>query len=164
MQLSDGAVVPGNAGIAGPERQDRIARYHAPYHGAIAAWIDAGLTAGAVPAIVSIHSFTPAWRGHARPWHVGILWDRDRRMAGPMIAALRRMNDIVVGDNEPYSGALDGDTLNTHATARGLPHVLIEIRQDLIAAKSGVDEWALRLARVIEPIMKDPSIRAVRHY
>ena len=68
------------------------------------------------------------------------------------------MGDLVVGDNEPYSGALEGDTLNIHGTRRGLAHVLIEIRQDLIAQQSGVDEWVARLARVLEPVMKDPAL------
>jgi predicted N-formylglutamate amidohydrolase len=158
MKLSDGAVVPGNAAIDAAERGNRIARYHQPYHRAITAGLDAMLAAGIVPVIISIHSFTPVWRGWPRPWHVGLLWDRDARLVRPMIAALRAEPGLVVGDNEPYSGSLEGDTLSIHGTARGIPHVLIEVRQDLIAEKSGVDEWARRLANVIEPIMYDPSI------
>jgi predicted N-formylglutamate amidohydrolase len=100
-----------------------------------------------------MHSFTPVWRGWERPWHVGILWDRDEAVARAMIEGFARQGDLVVGDNEPYHGALEGDTLNAHGTRAGLPHALIEIRQDLIAAKSGVDEWVERVAKVIEPIM-----------
>ena len=74
-----------------------------------------------------------------------------------MIAGFRRQKRIVVGDNEPYSGSLAGDTMNMHGTDRGLAHALIEIRQDLIAGKSGVDEWTERVALVIEATMKDPS-------
>ena len=81
-----------------------------------------------------------------------------------MRAGLAAMGGIVVGDNEPYSGALEGDTMSVHATARGLAHVLIEIRQDLIGQKSGVDEWAGRLARVIEPIMNDPAIHRIERH
>lgn len=158
MKLSDGAAVPGNARIDEAERAHRIETYYAPYHAAIAAAIDAMLARGAVPVIVSVHSFTPAWKGKERPWHVGILWDRDERLVKPVLAGLRAMPGIAVGDNEPYSGSLAGDTLNTHATARGLPHLLIEIRQDLVQSKSGVDEWTDRLAQVLEPIMKNSQI------
>lgn len=164
MKLSDGAVVPGNANIDDAERRCRIDNFHAPYHGAIRHMIDAALAVGVVPALISIHSFTPSWKNKRRPWHAGILWDRDRRLAAPMLAGLAAMGGIVVGDNEPYSGALEGDTMSVHATARGLAHVLIEIRQDLIGQKSGVDEWAGRLARVIEPIMNDPAIHRIEHH
>ena len=153
MRLSDGAVVPGNAAVDDAERQRRIARFHQPYHGAVAAAITDVLARGLTPFIVSLHSFTPAWKGTPRPWHVGILWDRDEVVARAMIAGFERQGDLVVGDNEPYHGALEGDTMYTHATAHGLPHALIEIRQDLIATKSGVDEWVERVAQVIEPIM-----------
>jgi predicted N-formylglutamate amidohydrolase len=153
MRLSDGAVVPGNRGVDADERALRIARFHQPYHHAIAAAVAETKAQGHVPFLVSIHSFTPVWRGWQRPWHVGILWDRDEQVARAMIRGFLAQGDLVVGDNEPYHGALEGDTLNTHGTEAGLPHALIEVRQDLIAAKTGVDEWVERVAKVIEPIM-----------
>jgi predicted N-formylglutamate amidohydrolase len=153
MRLSDGAVVPGNRGVDAAERARRIARFHRPYHEAIAAAVAGVRARGHLPFLVSIHSFTPVWRGWQRPWHVGILWDRDEEVARAMIRGFLSQGDLVVGDNEPYHGALEGDTLNTHGTKAGLPHALIEVRQDLIAAKSGVDEWVERVAKVIEPIM-----------
>jgi predicted N-formylglutamate amidohydrolase len=155
MRLSDGAVVPGNRLVDAAERQRRIERFHRPYHNAISGEIGRVRAEGLTPFLVSIHSFTPAWKGRARPWHVGILWDRDEAIARALIAGFEAQGDLVVGDNEPYHGALEGDTLNTHGTAAGLPHALIEIRQDLIAAKSGVDEWVERVAIVVEPIMKE---------
>ncbi|MCA3562032.1 MAG: N-formylglutamate amidohydrolase [Aestuariivirga sp.] len=155
MRISDGAAVPGNREVDEAERQRRIARFHTPYHRAIAGTIRAAQARGLTPLIVSIHSFTPLWRGSPRPWHVSILWDRDEATARAMIAGFAAQRDLVVGDNEPYHGALEGDTLNTHGTLPGLPHALIEIRQDLIAAKTGVDEWVERLARVIDPIMNN---------
>lgn len=158
MKLSDGAVVPGNRTIDRIERQHRIDTYHAPYHGAISAAIDAMLADGLIPLIVSLHSFTPVWKGWPRPWHVGILWDRDEVTARAMMAGFAAQGDLVVGDNEPYHGALEGDTMDTHGNGRNLPHGLIEIRQDLIAAKSGVDEWVERVARVVEPIMNGSSL------
>jgi predicted N-formylglutamate amidohydrolase len=157
MRISDGAAVPGNRDVDDAERARRIARFHTPYHDAIAAQIAALKAAGLVPFLVSIHSFTPVWRGWPRPWHVGILWDRDAEVATAMIRGFEAQGDLVVGDNEPYHGALEGDTLNTHGTKAGLPHALIEIRQDLIAAKSGVDEWVERVAQVVEPIMNGGS-------
>jgi predicted N-formylglutamate amidohydrolase len=154
MQISDGAVVPGNRGLTETERAHRIGRFHRPYHQAIAMAMRAVQARGHVPFLVSIHSFTPVWRGWPRPWQVGILWDRDGRSAHAMIDGFRAQG-LVVGDNEPYHGALEGDTLHTHGTVTGLPHALIEVRQDLIADKTGVDEWVERVARVVEPIMKD---------
>jgi len=153
MRISDGAMIPGNARIGEAERHDRIARFHQPYHRAIGGAIEALTSQGLVPFIVSIHSFTPAWKGVQRPWQVGILWDQDEAVARAMITGFERQGDLTVGDNEPYHGALEGDTIYTHGTLRGLPHALIEIRQDLIGGKTGVDEWVRRVAQVIEPIM-----------
>ncbi len=160
MRISDGAIVPGNARVDEQEREARIARYHRPYHDAVARALDAIEAQGQVPFIVSLHSFTPVWRGRPRPWHVGILWDRDQEVAQAMLRGFAAQGDLVVGDNEPYHGALEGDTLNRHGTVPGRPHVLIEIRQDLIAAKSGVDEWVERVAKVVEPTMYDLRNRA----
>ena len=157
MKLSDGAIVPGNARIDETEQQLRIDRYYLPYHRAVTAMLDAMTGRGLVPLIVSLHSFTPLWKGAPRPWHVGILWDRDERLERPMIDGFAAQEGLVVGDNEPYSGSLPGDTMNVHGTDRGIAHALIEIRQDLIAAKSGVDEWCERVARVVEAIMYGAS-------
>ncbi|MBK1867839.1 N-formylglutamate amidohydrolase [Aestuariivirga sp. YIM B02566] len=157
MRVSDGAIVPGNALVDDAERERRIARFHRPYHGAITAEIERAKALGVDPVLVSLHSFTPFWKGIARPWHVGVLWDTDRRFAGHLLAAFRAAGDLCVGDNEPYSGALVGDTLYTHGTSRDLQHGLIEIRQDLIARQSGVDEWISRLAPILEAYMKGGS-------
>ncbi|MFO0990970.1 MAG: N-formylglutamate amidohydrolase [Hyphomicrobiales bacterium] len=159
MKLSDGAVVPGNRDIDAAERQRRIERFYLPYHAAITCEIDSLISARIRPILVSIHSFTPAWKNVPRPWHAGILWDRDGRLPRLLLDGLRSDASLVVGDNEPYHGALEGDTLNTHGTKRGLAHALIEIRQDLIADQSGVDEWVDRLALILEPVMKEPGLR-----
>jgi len=153
MRISDGAAVPGNREVDEEERSRRIARFHQPYHDAISGVVAKVRAEGHLPFLVSIHSFTPVWRGWPRPWHVGILWDQDEQVARAMIRGFLAQGDLVVGDNEPYHGALEGDTLNTHGTKPGLPHALIEVRQDLIAAKTGVDEWVERVAKVVEPIM-----------
>ncbi|MCX5516397.1 N-formylglutamate amidohydrolase [Kaistia algarum] len=152
MRLSDGAVIPGNARINAAERRRRIEEFYQPYDEAIGHLVDRSLASGHVPAILSIHSFTPIWRGTPRPWHAGILWDQDPRLARALIEGLASQGDLVVGDNEPYHGALKGDTLYRHATERGLSHALLEVRQDLIADLAGVREWVDRIAAVLAPL------------
>ena len=164
MRLSDRAVIPGNLGVDAGERQRRIAEFYAPYDAAIAGEIENAMAAGVIPAIVSIHSFTPVWRGRGRPWQIGVLWDADPRLAVPLIERLRTYDDLVVGDNEPYDGALAGDALYRHATTRGLAHALIELRQDLIADESGVEAWADRLAPVLADLNRLPALHEIRHF
>jgi predicted N-formylglutamate amidohydrolase len=160
MKLSDGSIIPGNAGTSEAEVANRIARFHAPYHAAIAGDIDALRAKGAVPALVSVHSFTPAWKGVRRPWEIGVLWDRDGRLARPLIAECARAG-FAVGDNEPYSGELENDCLYRHGTMRGLPHVLIEIRQDLIADPATARAFAARLAPLLERALAAAEPRAL---
>jgi predicted N-formylglutamate amidohydrolase len=151
MKLSDGQIVPGNARADAAEFAKRIAMVHAPYHDAIGAQIARGRAQGLTPVLVSIHSFTPSWKGRPRPWEVAILYaPRDRRLADSMLAELRASPGLCVGDNEPYSGALENDTLSRHGLDQGLPHVLIEVRQDLISDAEGV----ARLAALIVPCLK----------
>jgi predicted N-formylglutamate amidohydrolase len=164
MRLSDGAIVPGNAAVDANEQASRIARFHAPYHAAIDAALDRAIASGRVPAIISTHSFTPVWRGNRRPWHTGILWDKDPRLAVPLIEALRVDPEIVVGDNEPYAGALLNDTMHRHGTVRGLAHALVEIRQDMIGEEVGAAAWAERLAAILADLNRDTGIHVVRHY
>lgn len=164
MRLSDGAIVPGNARIGADEIARRRDLYWRPYREAIGAALDAALATGAAPAILSIHTFTPCWKGTPRPWQAGLLWDMDGRIARPLIAALRAERGLAIGDNEPYDGALEGDTMHELGTARGLPHALIEIRQDLVADEAGQAEWAGRLARLLAPILADPGLRRVRRF
>ncbi len=158
MRLSDGAVVPGNAYITEEEREHRKTAYYDPYHNAVSQTLDRMTAAGKTPVLLSIHSFTPNWRGTDRPWHVGILWDRDDRFPRPLISALEAEGDLVVGDNEPYTGELEEDTLNKHGTQRGFAHALVEVRQDLIADAAGQEDWANRFARILPPILADESL------
>ena len=165
MRLSDGAVVPGNAAVDAAERSRRLETYWRPYDRAVAdAIASLASRADAPPVILSVHSFTHAWRGVPRPWHVGLLRDADTRVSDRLIGALRAQGDLVVGDNEPYDGALGGDMMNRQAHVRGLPHALIEIRQDLIAAEDGQREWAERLAPALDALERDPAIHAVRYH
>ena len=121
------------------------------------------IATGEPPALISIHSFTPVMRSLARPWKIGVLWDRDGRVPQPLIEALIAEPDLgadEVGDNEPYDGALAGDTIDAIATSRGLANALIEIRQDLIAERRNAIAWAERIARVLRPIIADRRSRA----
>lgn len=164
MRLSDGAVVPGNAAIGEDEIARRIARFYDPYDHAIRDLLAHFAARGITPGIVSIHSFTPVMKGIARPWHVGVLWDTDPRLAKPLLAALDAEPDLVVGDNEPYDGALSGDTIDRHATIAGLANVLVEVRQDLIAREDDAKAWGFRIAHLLQPLLADPTWKTVKHY
>jgi predicted N-formylglutamate amidohydrolase len=169
MRVSDGAIVPGNARIDAAEVERRRQLYWQPYRDRIDAVLDRMLATGTVPAIVSMHSFTPVMKGKARPWHVGLLWDSDARLARPLIEALAAEPDLQppherIGDNEPYDGALPGDTMDTHATRRGLANVLIEVRQDLIATPAQAEAWGERLARLLAPILQRPDVHRISHH
>ena len=155
MRLSDGAIIPGNARLHDSDIKERITRFYRPYDEAIASAVQTGMQQGCPPAIISVHSFTPFWKGALRPWHVGLLWDRDTTLVEPLFKALRTDIGLVVGDNEPYAGWLEGDTIDRHATCHGLPNVLIELRQDLIGTQAEAEAWADRLADAFGPILAD---------
>ncbi len=164
-QLYDGTVVPGNYPMAPEERERRLDGFYRPYHDAVGAMIaSVAQASGKAPFIFSVHSFTPAMQGIARPWHVGILWDLDDRVARPLIDMLAPDRNLVVGDNEPYDGALRGDTMFKHAIVNGFPHALIEIRQDLIADQKGAIAWAERLAPIVDAIDRRPDIHQVKMF
>lgn len=143
---SDGHAVPGNA-LDDDAREARLARFFRPYHAHIAATIAAQRPA----MILSLHSFTPSLESHpdrARPWHVGVLYNADDRLAGAAIAALEA-DGLTIGDQQPYSGRLLNATMNRHAEANGIPYVGIEMRQDLVADAAGQAMFAGYLSRMI---------------
>lgn len=164
MRLSDGDVVPGNATVDAAERKRRLERFYRPYHAALARTIDAMIATGQVPAILSVHSYTPVWKGERRPWHAGLLWDRDPRFSRALLDALRTEHGLRVGDNEPYSGALKNDTMYRHGSGRGLAHALLEVRNDLIETPAGVLEWADRLEPLLREILEDQTLHEIRRY
>lgn len=146
MRIYDGTVIPANRHAGAAEREMRLDRLYRPYHAAYAA------LAAARPdrAICAIHSFTRQLRGRPRrPWSVGVLYShRDERL-GPALIRECRAAGWVTGDNQPYSGHLQGDSIDRHALAHGRPNVLIEIRNDLIEDAAGQELWAERLAGVL---------------
>ncbi|PYE83894.1 N-formylglutamate amidohydrolase [Pseudoroseicyclus aestuarii] len=156
MKIYDGSIVPGNRHAGPEERARRLERLHRPYHDAYEA------LAAARPdrAICAVHSFTPQLRGRPpRPWQVAVLHShRDSRLALPLLARLRAEPDLTVGDNEPYTGHLDGDSIDSHALRSGRPNVLLEVRNDLIETEAGQRAWAARLAPVLEGALADAGI------
>ena len=159
MKISDGAIIPGNHPISAEEWNHRIETFHRPYHDAVSRTIAAVAAAsGKAPLVLSLHSYTPAWRGIARPWHAAVLWDSDHRVVEPLLRHLRAPGDILVGDNEPYDGALKGDTMYRHCMMTGTPHALLEVRQDLIGEEAGIAAWADRLAPVFDRLNADPAL------
>lgn len=162
MKLSDGRIIPGNRNADGAEVEKRLELYYRPYHAATAEEIGRLREDGVVPTIISMHSFTPVWKGFKRPWHVGVLWDKDGRLARPLMAALARAG-FTVGDNEPYKGELENDCMYVHGTGNGLPHVLIEIRQDLIATPQAAAAFARQLKPIIDEALAQMGPPAIRY-
>lgn len=158
-QESDRIPIPGNRGLSPEARAARAEALFRPYHAAVAAAIDAKLGAGQKPAILSLHSFTPVMNDFQRPWHFGILWNKDPRFPVPLMAKLAELPDVCVGDNEPYSGRDEhGYSVINHGERRGLPHALIEIRQDLISDATGVALRAGQLLTVLPGILADSAL------
>lgn len=143
MRLYDGTLIPANRHADDTELEHRMALCHRPYHRELARLV----ALKDRPVLVSVHSFTPQLRGRPpRPWQIGILSNDDRRLSDPLLAGLAEDTGITTGDNVPYTGYLQGDTMDQHALQNGLLHTLIELRQDLIATAEGQLEWAERLA------------------
>jgi len=156
--VSDGIPVPGNHELTSQAREARANLFYWPYHHAIRDQLCALEAVAAAPAVISIHSFTPAMNGVERPWHVGALYDKDDRVAQAFMAAMAQESGVVVGDNEPYSGKDAADfTLDHHAEAEGLPHLAIEVRQDLIETQAGVEHWAALLVNALQ-VLDDPGL------
>ena len=156
---SDGVAVPGNARVDAAEAGRRAERYFWPYHRATDAAIEARLARGAVPGLIALHSFTPEMDGIARPWHIGILWDSDTRLARRLIGILGAEDGIVVGENQPYSGREDaGFSMHHHCGRRGIPNVLIEVRQDLIDSAAEVERWAAVLDGALRRVLAETGL------
>lgn len=151
--------IPGNQRLSHAERQSRADALYWPYHHAVRDGLRGLESIAPAPALIAVHSFTPRLFGQIRPWHIGILWDKDPRMPVRLIQELRALPGVVVGDNEPYSGKSAFDfTIDHHGEAEGLPHVSIELRQDLIDTDEGADQWAAVLAEALAPILEDETL------
>ncbi|SCX24450.1 N-formylglutamate deformylase [Agrobacterium sp. DSM 25558] len=165
MKISDGAIIAGNHPITDEEWDLRLNSYHRPYHQAIGSVLDkVAAQSGKAPLVLSLHSYTPFWKETARPWHAAVLWDTDHRAVLPLLDGLRAAGDILVGDNEPYDGALKGDTMYRHCMVPGIPHALLEVRQDLIADEAGITSWSERLAPIFAAMNDDPALHDYQQF
>jgi predicted N-formylglutamate amidohydrolase len=151
VTISEHTEIPGNKHMNGLKRERRVVEIFAPYHARIAAELDRRRRETLPTALIAIHSFTPVYKSVARPWHAGLLFNRDARLSRLIMEALRREGGLAIGENEPYAVSDESDyTIPVHAERRGLPYAEIEIRQDLIADAGGQAEWARRLAETLD--------------
>ncbi len=158
-RISDGIAIPGNLDIGEQERQQRIQSFFNPYHGAISQRLDVFEERGVVPAFLSIHTCTPVFDNVVRHCQIGVMWDSDPRIPLPLMAKLKEVPDLKVGDNEPYSGRHPDDyTIDFHAERTGLPNVGIEVRQDLVSTPEGVARWGDVLSEAFKAVLDDTSI------
>jgi len=159
VKESDGTLVPGNAELSPEDIRARTDACFWPYHRRIGSGLAGFALRGKRPAVIAIHSYTPVLGGVARPWHIGVLWGEDGRIATPLIAALGAEKSLVVGDNEPYSGRLHyGYSMEVHAGETGLPHVLVEMREDLVATAEDQQRTASILVAALAPILADSEL------
>jgi len=148
--LSEDTGIPGNVGIDAAERDRRAKVMFSPFHDRVAAHLDRRVAEGRPTRIVTIHSFTPVFLGVARPWHAGVLHEHAAGLAEAILSGLRADAALNVAANVPYVISRDADyAVPIHGDDRGIPAVLIEIRQDLLANRAGIEEWADRLAAAL---------------
>ncbi len=161
-EISDGIVIPGNQALDEEQKDWRIGNFFRPYHDAISARLDAFAQADITPALLSIHTCTPVFGNVERPWQIGVMWDKDPRIAAPLLANLNRSGDLCIGDNQPYSGRHPHDyTIDFHAEGRGLAHVGIEVRQDLLPDAAAARHWAGALADALRDCLADADVYRV---
>jgi predicted N-formylglutamate amidohydrolase len=162
LEYGDGIIVPGNRNLHQADKDLRASALYWPYHCAIDEQVQRLRKAGPPPAFISIHSFTPVLNGESREWQMGVLWDKDEKLRNVFLEGLRGAG-YKVGDNEPYSGKAPQDfTIDHHAEEINLPHIGIEIRQDLIDDDAGVAEIAKVMHRIIASIPEQLGIEGQR--
>jgi predicted N-formylglutamate amidohydrolase len=164
VATSDDIAVPGNRTLSEAARQERLETLFWPYHRAVGNLQAKIWRLGAPPILLAVHSFTPRLGGEDRRWHAGVLWNRDPRLARALIEGLSAPGDLVVGDNQPYSGRELAYTLDVHAGAAGLAHAAIEIRQDLVLDSAGTRAWAERLAGALRPLIGRADLHRVERF
>ena len=152
MKISDDKIIEGNKNIhnfnESVEKNKRIENYYNTYHDKVSGLIKQKIDNQKYPAIISIHSFTPFWKNKKRDIDIGILWDNDERLPDIFFKYFKENRpDLIIGDNQPYTGRLKNDTIYKHATVNGLSNILIEIRQDLITKKSDQKHFAEILSK-----------------
>lgn len=151
VAVSDGTRIPGNEQVSSLQALARQREVFQPYHDRLRAELDLREAQRRPTILIALHSFTPVFGGHRRPWDVGVLYNRDQRLAASLLAVLRLDHALVIGDNYPYYVSDTTDYgIPVHGEERGLLHVGIELRQDLIADAAGQEAWAARLAKALQ--------------
>ncbi len=148
----DGTRVPANEGLGDADVRQRVEEIFWPYHEAIASLLKRRAARQQTSVLVAVHSFTPrpSLAESDRPWHIGVMFNRDPRVGKALLPLLRDESDLVVGENEPYWVDDENDyTIPVHGEGNGIPHVELEIRQDLLDTPAGQRAWAERLARLL---------------
>ena len=165
-EKSDTTIIPGNQKLSEEKRLARVENFFWPYHQTISKTLALLWRRGPVPALISIHSFTPSLGGNKRYWDIGVLWNRDPRLALPLLEKLKAIGNgrYYIGDNEPYSGREFGYTLDIHAGAVGLPNCAIEIRQDLIDTHDGAQYWANTFADILRELLANSNLQRVERF
>ena len=169
MKISDDKIIEGNKNIhnfnESVEKNKRIENYYNSYHDKVSKLVKQKINNEQFPAIISIHSFTPFWKNIKRNIDIGILWDNDERLPNIFFNYLKKNHqELVIGDNQPYTGRLKNDTIYKHATANGLSNILIEIRQDLITKKSGQKHFAELLSKPLLLNIDNPTLFSKKIY
>ena len=161
----DGRRIPGNQALSAANKTRRVAAIFDPYHGKIASRLDRAIARGATPVLLSIHSCAEAMNGIHRPWHIGIGWTRDTRVSEPVLAMLATDPELKVGDNQPYGLDLGLDfTVPEHAMVRGLAHLQVEFRNDLLRTEAGAERLADRFIDALSRIGDRPEWRQRQIY
>ena len=163
-EVSDGTVIPGNLNLSPQEQEARAQCFHWPYHHAIDKAFARLRRIGPEPLFFSVHSFTPSLARKDRFWDLGVLWNRDPRIAVPLIDLLRRHEGLNVGDNEPYSGEEVGYTINLHAGTAGLANAAVEIRQDHCETREELMRWAELLGDALERIVGMDNLHKIEMF
>lgn len=166
VEVSDQIAVPGNQSLTDNAKAERAAALHQPYHAAIARHIDESLAAGRTPSLIAVHTMTDRMRGgELRPQEVTVCWARDGRLALPFMASLEARQDVHVGDNDPYGLDLGEDyTVPEQAMRHGLPHLQLEVRQDLVDDEAKAERWADILFDAMAAPLKAPSASTIEHH
>jgi predicted N-formylglutamate amidohydrolase len=158
-EISDEVEIPANHALTPEQILEREQSLFWPYHNRVTKKLEQISQRGQLPVIIAIHSFTPVFRGFQRPWHIGVLWDRDQRVSRPLIQRLRGNPDLRVGDNEPYHARNPvGFTMEIHCEHNGFPHALLEIRQDLIKDDAGARHWAALIQRNLKAVLEEAEL------
>ncbi|MBT5413644.1 MAG: N-formylglutamate amidohydrolase [Rhodospirillaceae bacterium] len=165
VEVSEDTVIPGNRGLSAETVAARMDACYWPYHRAVEDLRAEMMARGPAPAVVSVHSFPPVFKARERPWHIGILWNRDPRLAVPLMDELTKNDHVVVGDNKPYSARDEyGYSIQSHGAEHGLPQVLVELRQDLLEDHESLRSWAGILGDALAAVLDDPDLYRVARF